>query len=119
MGSSRTRARTLVPCIGRQIFNHCTTREAQGWGLCPLSGSGNPSLPPQTLSSLSSLQTKSPFDLYHCLGTYMPNFLGNKNKTLSKHLESTYYVLGTVLKGVDWGVMSLYPPDSLPSRNIC
>ena len=28
MGSSQTRARTHVPCIGRQILNHCTTREA-------------------------------------------------------------------------------------------
>ena len=28
MGSSRTRAQTRVPCIGRQILNHCTTREA-------------------------------------------------------------------------------------------
>ena len=28
MGSSGTRARTCVPCIGRQILNHCTTREA-------------------------------------------------------------------------------------------
>ena len=28
VGSSRTRARTRVPCIGRQILNHCTTREA-------------------------------------------------------------------------------------------
>ena len=28
VGSSRTRARTHVPCIGRQILNHCTTREA-------------------------------------------------------------------------------------------
>ena len=27
--SSRTRAQTRVPCIGRQILNHCTTREAQ------------------------------------------------------------------------------------------
>ena len=27
MGSSRTRARTHVPCIGRQILYHCTTRE--------------------------------------------------------------------------------------------
>ena len=26
--SSQTRARTRVPCIGRQILNHCTTREA-------------------------------------------------------------------------------------------
>ena len=28
MGSSQTRARTRVPCIGRQILNHCATREA-------------------------------------------------------------------------------------------
>ena len=28
MGSSQTRARTCVPCIGRQTLNHCATREA-------------------------------------------------------------------------------------------
>ena len=28
VGSSRTRDRTRVPCIGRQILNHCATREA-------------------------------------------------------------------------------------------
>ena len=28
VGSSQTRARTRVPCIGRQTLNHCTTREA-------------------------------------------------------------------------------------------
>ena len=28
MGSSRTRARTHVPCIGRWILNHCATGEA-------------------------------------------------------------------------------------------
>ena len=27
VGSSRTRARTCVPCIGRWILNHCATRE--------------------------------------------------------------------------------------------
>ena len=27
VGSSRTRAQTRVPCIGRQILNHCATRE--------------------------------------------------------------------------------------------
>ena len=31
MGSSRTRARTRVPWIGRQILNHCATRESQPW----------------------------------------------------------------------------------------
>ena len=28
VGSSRTRAQTRVPCIGRRILNHCATREA-------------------------------------------------------------------------------------------
>ena len=28
MGSSRTRAQTCVPCVGRRILNHCATREA-------------------------------------------------------------------------------------------
>ena len=28
VGSSRTRAQTRVPCIVRQILNHCATREA-------------------------------------------------------------------------------------------
>ena len=30
VGSSQTRDRTRVPCIGRQILNHCTTREVVG-----------------------------------------------------------------------------------------
>ena len=30
VGSSRTRARTHVPCIDRRILNHCATREAPG-----------------------------------------------------------------------------------------
>ena len=29
VGSSQTRTRTRVPCIGRQTLNHCATREAQ------------------------------------------------------------------------------------------
>ena len=28
VGSSQTRVRTHIPCIGRQILNHCATREA-------------------------------------------------------------------------------------------
>ena len=27
VGSSWTRAQTRVPCVGRRILNHCTTRE--------------------------------------------------------------------------------------------
>ena len=30
VGSSPSRARTRVPCIGKWILNHCTTREAPG-----------------------------------------------------------------------------------------
>ena len=40
VGSSRTRARTRVPCIGRRILNHCTTR-------------GSPALPLNTLYIMS------------------------------------------------------------------
>ena len=29
VGSSKTRARTRVPCISRQTLNHCATREAR------------------------------------------------------------------------------------------
>ena len=32
VGSSQTRARTRVPCIDRQILNHCATREAPEGG---------------------------------------------------------------------------------------
>ena len=31
VGSPQTRAQTRVPRIGRQILNHCTTREAPTW----------------------------------------------------------------------------------------
>ena len=33
VGSSQTRARTRVPCIGRQTPNHCATREARNYFL--------------------------------------------------------------------------------------
>ena len=49
VGSSQTRARTRVPCIGRQILNHCATREAHescfcihSASLCLLVGAFNP-----------------------------------------------------------------------------
>ena len=37
VGSSQTRARTRVPCISRQILNHCATREALDYFLKILS----------------------------------------------------------------------------------
>ena len=33
LGSSRTRDRTRVPCVGRRIPNHCTTREVTYHGI--------------------------------------------------------------------------------------
>ena len=38
VGSSQTRARTRVSCIGRQILNHCATREAQERGFYSVMG---------------------------------------------------------------------------------
>ena len=41
VGSSQTRARTRVPCIGRQILNHCATKEAQQEDSYPLCHQGS------------------------------------------------------------------------------
>ena len=41
VGSSQTRARTRVPCIGRQILNHCATREAPLFEILILMGKQN------------------------------------------------------------------------------
>ena len=45
VGSSQTRARTRVPCIGRQILNHCTTREAPAGGFLTTAPPGKPDQP--------------------------------------------------------------------------
>ena len=44
VGSSRTRAQTRVPCIGRRILNHCATREVlvKGHFLKVCEGLGKP-----------------------------------------------------------------------------
>ena len=36
VGSSRTRPRTRVPCIGRRVLNHCATREVPGQAIFSL-----------------------------------------------------------------------------------
>ena len=48
VGSSQTRARTRVPCISRQILNHCATREAPSTVLNSenLAGGGGNKFPP-------------------------------------------------------------------------
>ena len=67
VGSSQTRARTCVPCIGRQILNHCATREALKWPLfenhCP-KGKLTPNLAPRVgLHSTSKPNIVIPFSL--------------------------------------------------------
>ena len=54
VGSSQTRARTRVPCIGKQTLNHCATREVLWlslfWDFPSLSScSGHPKLCPLVL----------------------------------------------------------------------
>ena len=49
VGSSRTRARTRVPCIDRQILNDCATREAHSGSSC-----GAPGLSPSRRGFVSS-----------------------------------------------------------------
>ena len=52
MGSSQTRARTRVPCIGRQILNHCAIREAPA---TPFDVAEAASLPMATLAQQAEL----------------------------------------------------------------
>ena len=61
VGSSRTRARTHVPCIVRRILNHCTTREAHNCSFFPLIRL--PSCPSQILfpEEFIALQAKTKF----------------------------------------------------------
>ena len=48
VGSSQTRARTRVPCTGRQTLNHCATREAP---VCIFDNIPNDSCAPESLQS--------------------------------------------------------------------
>ena len=52
VGSSPTRARTRVPCISRQILNHCATREAQNGFLDPVFSHSRQHLAAQTSPDL-------------------------------------------------------------------
>ena len=66
VGSSQTRAQTRVPCIGRQILNHCATREAQKVLFlkadCKYAG-GN--LKTELVSSASNMMHYAPTDSYY------------------------------------------------------
>ena len=63
MGSSWTKARTHVPCIGRRVLNDCTTREVPGMLFLSLGGhsggvSGNSDIILQTLPQTACLTGK-------------------------------------------------------------
>ena len=84
VGSSQTRARTRVPCIGRQILNHCATREAllinlisNPKRLCILTGI---TFPQRVVGSgkdlnLQRTEAKSIFLLLHLAGILPPAML--------------------------------------------
>ena len=54
VGSSRTRDRTPVPCIGRQILNHCATREAPDILVGENSGYDDLNLKPNSVLHIST-----------------------------------------------------------------
>ena len=96
VGSSQTRARTRVPCIGRQILNHCATREArEGPSLNPaffvsitVAEKSSASLilrsaqpcpqPPDILATF-----EKPLELAHCLQSLGLWLLGHSLSTLA------------------------------------
>ena len=81
VGSSWTRARTRVPCIGRWILNHGATRQAPKCQLLNMACQTLPDLvsahlsltPPQLASSLCALLPQHPG--HHAdMALYLPNF---------------------------------------------
>ena len=74
VGSSRTRARTHVPCIGRRVLNHCATREVPPCHLCIVCAlSGSRSIP--NVSSSEILYRAVLSSTYHYLKLhYLPVF---------------------------------------------
>ena len=71
VGSFRTRAQTHVPCIGRQILNHCATREALFFSFCSSDSiilivlSSSPILSSASSNLLSNLSSLFSFQLLH------------------------------------------------------
>ena len=81
VGSSQTRARTRVPCIGRQILNHCATREARAFILESSKGSH---IYPTCLQSISKLT----FLLDFLNAKFLPYFIPIENKRLPQNWKS-------------------------------
>ena len=87
-GSSQTRARTRVPCIGRQTLNHCATGEAQKPIFVALS-LGTRKLFLQGPGSL-------PFRSHWLVLNYMPTSKPVTNKVVKNHI-GLYQFWGVVM----------------------
>ena len=70
VGSSQTRARTRVPCIGRQILNHCATREAPNLRILNLTSPDHP------LKYLERIRDTLKSLLLSCFGIPQPFLIG-------------------------------------------
>ena len=77
VGSSRTRARTRVPCIGRWILNHCATREV------PKDQTLNVAYNPHSLTSPASVS----------LSLSTPCFLSHLSRSVCGSLLPSYFSL--------------------------
>ena len=108
MGSSQTRARTCVPCISRQILNHCATREVSP-------GLLEPKLPPfctwrpddSSSSSRANTQTH-PCPLV-TLGSYHQCWEGRTGSPLCGPGEAFW------IRGVCWVLITeqYNPPNNI------
>ena len=78
-GSSQTRARTRIPCIGRQTLNHCATREAPHFSLMSISYSESEDkinciiiFPSNSKSNICSLFNRTPLLQKYIIDTEFP-----------------------------------------------
>ena len=99
VGSSRTRARTRVPCIGRWILNHCATREAPATTFVKAQ---QPLVGLWTLSSCKMRIWTSPPKSQHCRGPHgLTSVFGtHKNNSDSGQEPSLCCVQRTVCKAL-------------------
>ena len=79
VGSSQTRARTRVPCIGRQTLNHCATREAPQQSVLTNSpGDSDPGL------SLRAPAFKPPLELFKVISVISCDLSSEVEKNLNR-----------------------------------
>ena len=105
VGSSQTRARTRVPCISRQILNHCATREAPRPGDSDAGGW----LEDDTLRNIPLTRKRANISLMNIY--YLPNtdrcFI-HTVIILQNNLMNKYYypILQIISRGQDCGLIS-------------